>query len=81
MSQQPEALRLADAITAQVDNCGGDLAKLEQAAAELRRLHEENERLSNLCYDYIDQLTAIRAAEQMRKTIEAISKVYGGSHD
>jgi hypothetical protein len=48
-----------------------------KAAAELRRLYEENNRLNNLCYDYLGQLTAIRAAEQMRKQIEAIKKSEG----
>ena len=81
MSQQPEALRLADALEQQFPVGTAHHYLDGEAAAELRRLHEENERLSNLCYDYIGQLTAIRAAEQMRKTIEAISKVYGASHD
>jgi hypothetical protein len=38
-----------------------------RAAAELRRLHAENKRLETLCYDYLGELTAMRAAEQMRK--------------
>ena len=50
-ANRPEALRLADALTFQVE-IGGDLAELEQAAAEaaaeLRRLHAENERLHQI---------------------------------
>ena len=58
MTEQPEALRLADALKGQVQvnprvgendpDCGyvHELDKLiDEAAAELRRLHEENERL------------------------------------
>jgi hypothetical protein len=51
MSTQPEALRLADAMTAQVEVGGGDLTELEEAATELRRLHAENERLTTLLAD------------------------------
>jgi hypothetical protein len=43
---------------------------LDAVAAELRRLHEENERLTNLCYDYIGELTAMRAAKQMQDRID-----------
>jgi hypothetical protein len=39
MSNQPEALRLADALA---DHTGCTLAQMDQAAAELRRLHAEN---------------------------------------
>ncbi len=43
MSEQPEALRLADELAIQHQY---DFYKVcEGAAAELRRLHEENERL------------------------------------
>lgn len=42
MNEQPESLRLADAL--EQDNRGYE--PVTQAAAELRRLHEENE---NLC--------------------------------
>ena len=38
MSTQPKALRLADALDAQVEVGGGDLGELEDASAELRRL-------------------------------------------
>jgi hypothetical protein len=38
-----------------------------EAAAELRRLHAENKRLETLCYDYLGELTAMRAVEHMRK--------------
>jgi len=39
MSTQPEALRLADALA---DYTGCTLAQMDQAAAELRRLHALN---------------------------------------
>jgi hypothetical protein len=73
MSTQPEALRLADALEAY---WGADLGhdRERQAAAELRRLHAENERLTNLCYDYTGQITALRAAEQMRTRIDAMKE-------
>jgi hypothetical protein len=47
---------------------------VDKAAAELRRLHAENERLTNLCYDYTFQITALRAAEQMRTRIDAMKE-------
>jgi hypothetical protein len=71
MTTQPEALRLADALA---NYTGVTLAQMDQAAAELRRLHAENERLTNLCYDYTGQITALRAAEQMRTRIDAMKE-------
>ena len=67
MSEQPEALRLAEYL---------DLPHIGQhkSAAELRRLHAENERLTNLCYDYTFQITALRAVEQMRTRIDAMKE-------
>ncbi len=41
-NKQPEALRLADGLE-QGFQTGSISAQLDQAAAELRRLHEENE--------------------------------------
>lgn len=70
MSTQPEALRLADRLE-------GRYAlhpEVQQAAAELRRLHAENERLEKLCYDYLGELTALRAAKQMREAINKIKE-------
>ena len=66
---KPEALRLADELDADPMVLG-----YEQAAAELRRLHAENERLTKLCYDYTGQITALRAAEQMRTQIDAMKE-------
>jgi hypothetical protein len=56
-NEQPEALRLADAM----DDCGliVDDELRDKVADELRRLHE-------LCYDYLGELTAMRAAKQMQ---------------
>ena len=38
-----------------------------EAASELRHLRAENKRLENICYDYLGELTAMRAVNQMRK--------------
>ena len=44
------------------------LKELEwQVASELRHLHAENKRLEKICYDYLGELTAMRAVNQMRK--------------
>jgi hypothetical protein len=74
MTEKSEALRLADAlddefVQGRISNHTG-----RKAAAELRRLHAENERLTNLCYDYTGQITALRAAEQMRTRIDAMKE-------
>jgi hypothetical protein len=68
-----EALFLAD----ELEGLLGTMISSEvdrRAAAELRRLHAENERLTNLCYDYTGQITALRAAEQMRTRIDAMKE-------
>ena len=71
--KQPEALRLADALQAGADDpmwadhCEMSKRAASLAAAELRRLHAENKRLETLCYDYLGELTAMRAVEHMRK--------------
>jgi hypothetical protein len=70
MTTQPEALRLAHWLERGGANCQAHI----DAAAELRRLHAENERLTNLCYDYTGQITALRAAEQMRTRIDAMKE-------
>lgn len=69
MSEQPKALFLADELEAPL----GTVISSEvdrRAAIELRRLHAENERLTKLCYDYIGELTAMRAAKQMQARID-----------
>lgn len=76
--KQPEALRLAYALEQ-----GTFLLSVERdaTAAELRRLHQseregwrhaaeleqERERLTNLCHDYLGELTAMRAVKQMQE--------------
>jgi hypothetical protein len=70
---KPEALRLADVLDC-VELRPSDYKDVDKAAAELRRLHAENERLTNLCYDYTGQITALRAAEQMRTRIGAMKE-------
>ncbi len=44
-------------------------AMVHEAAAELRRLQAVNERLEKLFYDCLGELTALRAAKQMREAI------------
>jgi hypothetical protein len=68
------ALRLVDELDAD-EWIAGTRQWREEAAAELRRLHAENERLGNLCYDYIGELTAMRAAKQMQKRIDELKKM------
>ncbi len=78
MTTQPEALRLADALEKQwlADRQSSEMRN--KAAAELRRLHGEIERLSSLCYDYIGELTAMRAAKQMQQRIDELKAMNGG---
>jgi len=66
MTEQTKAERLAEELEWQTH--------WKPHAAELRRLHAENERLTNLCYDYTGQITALRAAEQMRTRIDAMKE-------
>jgi hypothetical protein len=73
-NEQPEALRLAAALDALLGYRGIN-ADVGKAAAELRRQHAEIERLSNLCYDYIGKLTALRAAKQMQARIDELKGV------
>lgn len=68
MTEQPEALFLADELEAPVGtvvSCQVD----KRAAAELRRLHEENERLGKLCDHFMGQLMVLRAEKQLREAI------------
>jgi hypothetical protein len=60
----PRAIYLAEILQSEPG------AVADAAAAELRRLHDENERLTKLCYDYIGELTAMRAAKQMQDRID-----------
>jgi hypothetical protein len=70
MTEQPEALRLAQILT------GPDgLASWhrEDAAAELRRLHMENEDLKNACKIYKDALKEEKALNaQLLEALEFI---------
>jgi hypothetical protein len=65
--KQPIALLLAEKLEQQFPLGTAQHYLDGEAAAELRRLHAENKRLETLCYDYLGELTAMRAAEQMRK--------------
>jgi hypothetical protein len=67
MSAQPEALRLADALTA--DDFG---PLTNEAAAELRRLHEVNQEL-------LEALEYWAARDEFNtQTRDAIAKAKGG---
>jgi hypothetical protein len=68
MTQQPKALQLADAME------NAEYPNDYDVAAELRRQHAEIERLGNLCYDYIGQLTALRAVKQMQQRINELKE-------
>ncbi len=59
MTQQPEALRLADRLDLYAN---GDAHQhdIEQAAAELRRLHEENKALLSVLSDVAYGLESAR---------------------
>jgi hypothetical protein len=57
MTEKSDALRLADAMTAQVEVGGGDLTELEEAAAELRRLHAVNAELLEALKDALFHVT------------------------
>ena len=78
MSEKPEALRLADELDAY-----HTASHHKQAAAELRHLHAENERMREaLTYDW-DQLEACRASlrehmveiKRLREALEKIAAV------
>lgn len=67
MSTQPIALLLAEKLEQQFPLGTAQHYLDGEAAAELRRLHAENKRLETLCYDYLGELTAMRAVKHMRK--------------
>lgn len=81
MSDQPEALRLADDMSLSYHS----QTQKNEIAAELRRLHAENEqlkaerdalkaeveRLKGVSYDLAGQLMVLRATKQMTATIDA----------
>jgi len=89
MSEQLEALRLADLYAERVydyrrhasPETHHDMLVFRDAhEAEVRRLHAEIERLGNLCYDYIGELTALRAAKQMQQRIDELKVRAAGLH-
>ena len=68
-SKQPEALRLAELIE---QGRGNDVFYANEAAAELRRLHEENKQWQDKCQAYIELHDAVvkdsdRAYELLRR--------------
>jgi hypothetical protein len=70
MDEKALALRLADALTVQVEIGGGDLTELEQAATELRRLHAVNAELLEALKNYVDGCSlGVNAAEVARAAI------------
>lgn len=78
MSEQPEALRLVQRLAYVCKYSDSEhWDDLDAAAAELRRLHAEVEHLKKMCYDYLGEVSALRAADQMRKRIDAQKKLAG----
>ena len=70
MKTQPEALRLADELDA-IPETGADPDLIQEAAAELRRLHAENERL---CAQHANLLLDTRCAKAQRDALLAALK-------
>lgn len=75
VNEQPEALRLADSLVL----CWGD-SRLDEAAAELRRLHAENEDYGATCdhlirenAEHIGEIVALK--EQRDELLEALKGV------
>ena len=66
MNEQPEALRLADAMQHYWDERGPDA---EAVAAELRRLHEANEAFAKRQEWWNDRMFELEAA--LRQAVEA----------
>jgi hypothetical protein len=82
MSNQPEALRLADALEDDLSELGvwgQDIA--DSAAAELRRLHAVNQELLTLLKDwvesFVDCIEGGEADEMVAATRAAIAKAEG----
>ena len=78
MTQQPEALLLARYL----DDCNRLDLTLPEAAAELRRLHEENEhnyatsvKWAKAFGEQSDRINTLEAA--LRQSLEALDAVYG----
>jgi len=73
MSEQPEALRLADAL----ESCSLHVGDPEQAqaAAELRRLHEENEMLDKRLEEAIEDMKVLLKAAPWKKC-----RIHGPAH-
>ena len=67
MSKQPDALRLADALTTLTGTQKDKHTTAKQAAAELRRLHAEVERLRKLVPDVELAREAIYAKAEGRE--------------
>jgi len=68
MTQQPTALRLADAIES------AEYPDDHDVAAELRRQHAEIERLTKLCDELICRLSSFRMAASMQKRIDELKE-------
>lgn len=70
MSEQPEALRLADRLDG---SSNGPLDVRHKAAAELRRLHELAESEGRWASDYMKRAVTLEAA--LRQAVEAMEMV------
>jgi|VirMetMinimDraft_7_1064189.scaffolds.fasta_scaffold00193_25 hypothetical protein len=79
-NNQSEALRWANILTL---NVGSQLINRKQAAAELRRLHEENQQWQEKCNTYIQIHDAVvkdneRLHEMNAELVEALEKALYG---
>jgi len=70
MNEQPEALRLADAMLNYWDERGPDA---EAVAAELRRLHEANEAFGKRQEWWNDRMFELETA--LRQAVEALAAI------
>ena len=70
MTQQPDAMRLADKL----EDVALNAYVIEPAVAELRRQHAEIERLTKFCDELICELSGLRMAASMQKKIDALKE-------
>lgn len=69
MSTKSDALKLADALDAQVELGGGDLDELASAAGELRRMDAENKALRECATKYLGWLDVQNPAKRLDQDI------------
>lgn len=77
---EPEALRLADSISRMDTFTEYQRSELQQAAAELRRLHEVNQELLAVLTHVRNVLPYDRWADDTRNMLDAAITKAGGSN-